>query len=49
MSDAGVPLITGTDAPTIPGLVPGFSLHEDLDALEQAGLSRYQVLAAATR
>lgn len=49
MSDAGVPLITGTDAPTIPGLVPGFSLHQDLHALEQAGLSRYQVLAAATR
>ncbi len=49
MSDAGVPLVTGTDAPTIPGLVPGFSLHEDLDALEQAGLSRYQVLVAATR
>jgi hypothetical protein len=49
MSDAGVPLVTGTDAPTIPGLVPGFSLHQNLHALEQAGLSRYQVLAAATR
>ena len=40
---------TGTDAPTIPGLVPGFSLHDDLHALEQAGLTRYQVLCAATR
>ncbi|HEU4565440.1 MAG TPA: amidohydrolase family protein [Gemmatimonadaceae bacterium] len=49
LSDAGVPLVTGTDAPTIPGLVPGFSLHEDLAALERAGLSRFQVLAAATR
>ena len=49
MSDAGVPLITGTDAPTIPGLAPGFSLHDDLRALEDAGLSRYQVLSAATR
>ena len=48
MSDAGVALITGTDTP-LPGLVPGFSLHDDLHALEQAGLSRYQVLAAATR
>lgn len=49
MSDAGVPLITGTDAPTIPGLAPGYSLHDDLDALQRAGLTRYQVLAAATR
>ncbi|MEO6687768.1 MAG: amidohydrolase family protein [Dokdonella sp.] len=49
MSDAGVPLITGTDAPTIPGLAPGTSLHDDLHALEGAGLSRYQALVAATR
>jgi hypothetical protein len=49
MGEAGVSLITGTDAPTIPGLVPGFSLQDDLHALEAAGLSRYQVLAAATR
>ena len=49
MSDAGVALVAGTDAPTIPGLVPGWSLHDDLAALEQAGLSRYQVLATATR
>ena len=49
MADAGVLLITGTDTPGIPGLVPGYSLHDDLDALEAAGLSRYQVLAAATR
>ena len=48
MSDAGVPLITGTDTP-LPGLVPGFSLHQDMRLLEQAGLSRYQVMAAATR
>jgi hypothetical protein len=49
LSDAGVALITGTDAPAIPGLVPGFSLHDDLDALVGAGLTRYQALAAATR
>lgn len=49
MADAGVLLITGTDAPSIPGLVPGYSLHDDMDTLEAAGLSRYQVLAAATR
>lgn len=49
MSDAGVPLILGTDAPTIPGLAPGYSVHEGMRALEDAGLTRYQVLATATR
>jgi Amidohydrolase family len=49
MADAGVRLITGTDTPSIPGLVPGFSLHDDMDALQAAGLSRYEILAAATR
>jgi imidazolonepropionase-like amidohydrolase len=49
MNDAGIPLIAGTDAPAIPGLVPGFSLHDDLEALEGAGLTAYQALATATR
>ncbi len=49
MSDAGVPLVTGTDAPSIAGLAPGYSLHQDLRALQEAGLTRYQALAAATR
>jgi imidazolonepropionase-like amidohydrolase len=49
LASADVPLVAGTDAPTIPGLVSGFALHRDLAALEAAGLSRYQVLAAATR
>ena len=49
MSDAGVPLITGTDAPAIPGVVPGVSLHDDLDLLLKAGLTPYQALAAASR
>ena len=49
MADAGVPLMSGGDAPSIPGLVPGFSLHHNLAMLEDAGLSRYQVLALATR
>ena len=49
LADTGVPLLTGTDTPSIPGLVPGYSLHQDLRALEEAGLNRYQVLSAATR
>jgi len=49
MSDAGVPLITGTDAPGVPGMIPGFSLHDDLDLLVKAGLSPYEAIAAASR
>ncbi len=49
LAAADVPLIAGTDAPTIPGLFAGDGLHRDLAALEAAGLSRYQALATATR
>lgn len=49
LSDAGIPLLAGTDAPTIPGIYPGFSLHDDLDRLQAAGLTRFQALSAATR
>lgn len=49
MADADVELVAGTDAPAVPGLAPGSSLHDDLDALVAAGLTRYQALATATR
>lgn len=49
MADGGVELVAGTDAPAVPGMLPGFSLHEDLDDLEAAGLTRFEVLTAATR
>jgi len=48
-TDAGVPVLAGTDTPTVPGLVPGFSIHDELRNLSLAGLSNYQVLAAATK
>lgn len=48
LADADVPLIAGTDAPSIPGLAVGYALHEELEALERSGLSRYQVLKTAT-
>jgi imidazolonepropionase-like amidohydrolase len=41
--------VTGTDAPTIPGVGPGFSLHDDLDRLVAAGFTPFQALSAATR
>ena len=47
--DAGVPLIAGTDAPTITGDYPGSSLRTDLYALHDAGFSAFQALSTATR
>ncbi len=44
----GVKLITGTDVPVVP-LVPGFSLHRELELLVQAGLTPMQAIQAATR
>lgn len=49
MADANVELVAGTDAPTVPGMAPGFSLHDSLDDLEASGLTRFQTLSAATR
>jgi imidazolonepropionase-like amidohydrolase len=47
MHRAGVPLLSGTDAPG-PGQVPGFSLHDELNALVQIGLSPLEALQTAT-
>lgn len=44
---AGVLLLAGTDAPTIPGLMPGRSLHQEMQLLCEAGLSNYEALKAA--
>ena len=49
IEDSGVPMVSGTDAPTIPGIVPGFSLHDNLDRLVAAGLTRFEALSTATR
>ena len=48
MSQAGVPLLAGTDSPG-GGMVPGASLDDDLDQLVAAGLTPFQALSAATR
>jgi imidazolonepropionase-like amidohydrolase len=45
---AGVPMMPGTDS-IIPGVVYGFSLHDELELLAQAGLSNQRVLESATR
>lgn len=49
LNDAGIPVVSGTDAPTIPGIVPGFSLHDNLDRLVAAGFTPFQSLSTATR
>lgn len=49
MADADVELVAGTDAPGVPGTLPGFSLHEDLAELERSGLTHFQVISTATR
>lgn len=46
--EAGVPVVAGTDA-LVPGVVPGFSIHDELAALVGAGMTNHQALEAATR
>ena len=43
-----MPIVAGTDA-LVPGVVPGFALHDELAALAKAGLTNRQVLESATR
>ena len=47
MNSAGVPLMAGTDT-AAPNVIPGFSLHEDLEYLVRSGLTPMQALQAAT-
>lgn len=49
LSDAGVPLLMGTDAYGVANIVPGFSAHDDLQELVESGLAPYDALLAATR
>lgn len=48
LSRAGVSILAGTDAPN-PFVFPGFSLHDELGLLVDAGLSPLEALQAATR
>lgn len=44
---AGVPIVAGTDA-GVSGVVAGFSLHDELELLVQAGLTPAEALQSAT-
>jgi Amidohydrolase family len=48
MHRAGVPFLTGTDL-SIPYIFPGFSVHDELALLVEAGFTPLQALQAATR
>ncbi len=47
LHDAGAGLLLGTDAPN-PFVVYGFSIHDELDHLVEAGLSSYEALRVGT-
>ena len=47
LDDAGVQIMSGTDA-AVPMMVPGFSLHDELETMVNAGLSPYNVLRTST-
>lgn len=47
LHDAGAGLLLGTDAPN-PFVVYGFSIHDELDQLVEAGLSPFEALRAGT-
>jgi len=49
MHRAGVPLLAGTDTAAGVRVYPGFSLHDELGMLVQAGLTPMEALQAATR
>lgn len=49
LNEAGVPLLLGTDSPSIPGMLAGFSIHDDLRNLVESGLTPYEALRAGTR
>jgi imidazolonepropionase-like amidohydrolase len=47
LNEAGVPLMAGTDL-SVPGVVPGFSLHDELAIWQDAGIPAADILRSAT-
>ncbi len=48
LHERGVPIVAGTDASFV-GVYPGFSLHDELKRLNEAGLTPGEVLRTATK
>jgi tetratricopeptide (TPR) repeat protein len=49
LHDAGVKLLLATDSPDIPGMEAGFSIHDDLRNLVEAGLTPFEAISCGTR
>ncbi len=47
LNEAGVPLMVGTDL-IVPGILPGFSVHEEMAIWQDAGIPPADVLRSAT-
>ncbi len=47
MNDAGIPLMVGTDL-MCPGLIPGYSVHEEMVIWQEAGIPPADILRSAT-
>jgi len=47
MNEAGIPMMTGTDL-MCPGLVPGYSVHEEMEIWQEAGIPPADILRSAT-
>ena len=47
MNEAGVPLMVGTDL-MVPGIFPGYSVHEEMAIWQEAGIPAADVLRSAT-
>lgn len=48
LNDVGAPILLGDDTPNL-FQVPGFSIHNELAAMQTAGLSPYDVLLSGTK
>lgn len=48
MNKSGVKILMGTDAPQLYS-VPGFSIHRELKAMSEAGMSPYEILVTGTK
>ena len=47
LNEAGVPLMVGTDL-MLPGIIPGYSVHEEMAIWQEAGVPPADVLRSAT-
>jgi imidazolonepropionase-like amidohydrolase len=47
MNEVGIPLMVGTDL-MVPGIIPGYSVHEEMAIWQEAGIPTADVLRSAT-